>query len=299
MGKTLATLSPTFNANLGESAQSSDQSKRPRVTPRNSNANGTTIEEPNETPYDTLRQLANIIPRPVTPLRRASSAGPPTNRSSRRTPAAPDRTPVGLQRPGSLRRPNALTPHARAAMRDLELRRAAALTPAKDRRRSGRQQRETPRDALRQLSKILARDTKPTDHSPLLKDPSGPNTMLTPRNVEFDDGPDLIRPNLSMPLEDNDDDSMLLPPLRSSIVADDENYTQQSVEMPRRAMSEQARDRLSIGSYGSMTMNDRMPDFNQMGLVGLPFEESEHSFLPVAFDDYEERNNIGDASILR
>ena len=42
------------------------------------------------------------------------------------------------------------TPHA---IRALQQRRAAGPTPARDRRRSGRQQRETPRDILRNLSR--------------------------------------------------------------------------------------------------------------------------------------------------
>ena len=42
------------------------------------------------------------------------------------------------------------TPHA---IRALLQRRAADSTPARDRRRSGRQQRETPRDVLRNLSR--------------------------------------------------------------------------------------------------------------------------------------------------
>ncbi len=145
------------------SVSARDQAPRPvRITPRNSLTDNANAEEPKETPYTTLRQLANIIPRPTTPIRRASSAGPPsTHRTARRTPGAQNITPGGFPAPGSSRRPTVATPHGRAAIRENELRRAAALTPGKDRRRSGRQQRETPRDILRQLSKVLAPNTNP------------------------------------------------------------------------------------------------------------------------------------------
>src|ERR1700712_3894856 len=67
---------------------------RPRITPRNSIVDGADAVDPKETPYNTLRQLANIISKPATPLARAPSAGPPsTHRSARRTPAVQDRTP--------------------------------------------------------------------------------------------------------------------------------------------------------------------------------------------------------------
>ena len=46
----------------------------------------------------------------------------------------------------------ATTPHA---IRALQQRRTAALTPSRNKRRSGRLQRETPRDTLRNLSKSM------------------------------------------------------------------------------------------------------------------------------------------------
>ena len=113
----------------------------------------------NETPYNALNKLSRVnINNPATPLHRASSAGPPsTRRSTRRTPIGQERTPGRLTQPGSTRRPTALTPHAQAAVKTNDLRRAAALTPGNDRRRSGRQQqRDTPQEGLRALSRILA-----------------------------------------------------------------------------------------------------------------------------------------------
>ena len=81
---------------------------------------------------------------PSTPRRRASSVGTTTSRGD-----AKSRVP-GARRPpqASLKaRSNPATPHA---IRALQQRRA---TPGRDRRKSGRMQRETPRDALRNLSK--------------------------------------------------------------------------------------------------------------------------------------------------
>src|SRR6202034_4240576 len=86
---------------------------RPRVTPRNSilNEDATTAKETPFNDVHRLGRLLNMNPRPATPLRRASSAGPPsTRRSTRRTPIAQERTPGGLTQPGSTRRPNAPTP---------------------------------------------------------------------------------------------------------------------------------------------------------------------------------------------
>ena len=241
--------------------------RQPRITPRNSNGDdilASTVVK--ETPYGTLRQLANI-PKPTTPLRRASSVGPSSQRSTRRTPIAQARTPGGGQRfGGSAKRPNVLTPHGRAAMREVEARRAG-LTPRQDRRRSGRQQRQTPRDNLRLLSRLLAPTTKPvvpTPQGPVVQ-PGRFNTIATD---DLDDGPDLVRPRLSLQLDDEDeDDSLLLPPRSAGL--EDENFTAQSIELPRRAISEQPPGRLSRGSFGSIRMSDQFADLNEIGVSGV------------------------------
>lgn len=102
-----------------------------------------------------LRQLAGRIQKPFTPLRRATSAEPSSihNRTAQaRGSASRARTPRtgALPRAVPSKRGAPTTPHA---IRALQQRRAAALTPGRDRRRSGRMQRETPRDTLRQLSR--------------------------------------------------------------------------------------------------------------------------------------------------
>jgi hypothetical protein len=262
-------------AGLPEELNRPDLSTRQaRITPRNSDGDASFVAEvAKETPYGTLRQLANI-PKPSTPLRRASSAGPPSHRSVRRTPTAQTRTPGAAQRyGGSARRPTALTPHGRAAMREVEARRAG-LTPGKDRRRSGRQQKETPRDDLRMLSRLMAEKTKPVVPTP--ENPkflSGRPTFAG--HDDLDDGPDLVRPRLSLALDEDEDDSLLLPPQSAGL--EDENFTVQSMELPRRAISEQPKRRLSRGSFGSIDPND----FTNLG--GGIFDSS--FAMGGAFDD--------------
>ncbi|KAI5867439.1 hypothetical protein GGS23DRAFT_177793 [Durotheca rogersii] len=183
-------------------------------------------------------------PRGVaTPNRRAISAEPASSRLS-----------------ASARRNNITTPHARAAIRAIEQRRTALFTPGRARRRSLREQRETPRDLLRNLSRVLAPTSTALSSSSSPTDGSGVNDstlrILAEEDGDDDDFP-IERPRFSLPLgpeEDDDDDSELKPP-RSSIL-DDENFTVQSIEMPRRAWSETPFSRLDRGSFGSARMSD-------------------------------------------
>ncbi|ELR03210.1 hypothetical protein VC83_02332 [Pseudogymnoascus destructans] len=262
---------------LGAPQQSPAQVRQPRITPRNSLTEDGEAAKSKETPYTALRQLANIIPSPTTPIRRASSAGPPsTHRTARRTPGAQNITPGGYG-PGSTRRPTAATPHGRAAAREIEMRRAAALTPGKDRRRSGLQKRETPRDLLRQLSKRLAPGTIPVAALPEMQKAEGPRLPFTRLN-DVDDEPAPTRPRLSMAIGDDEDDSLLLPP-HSDALLDDDNMTMRSVELPRRAVSEQPGGRLSRGSFGSIRYSDQ---FDRT--MGDP-ERFDSSFIQGNFDD--------------
>ena len=260
----VTSLLPNFASTLHTASIESQ-----RITPRNSDGDKTiAAAAAKETPYGTLRQLANMPRQPSTPLRRASSAGPPYNRSFRRTPSSQARTLGGIQRlGGSARRPSVLTPHGRAAMRELAARRAG-FTPAKDRRRSGRQQRETPRDTLRALSRVLAPKTQPVMPTPQIAAPAGKFTLLG--NDVLDDGVALERPRLSLALEshEDEDDSLLLPPRSTGL--EDDNLTSQSMELPRRAISEQPRGRLSRGSLGSIRMDDQLADLSQ----GTVFDSS-------------------------
>ncbi|QSZ31066.1 hypothetical protein DSL72_000627 [Monilinia vaccinii-corymbosi] len=194
--------------------------------------------------------------RPETPLRRTSSVGP--------SPLGQLRTPGrGSRLGGSELRTNALTPHGRAALREVEARRAG-LTPGKDRRRSGMQQRETPRDILRLLSRTLAPQTLPTVPSPQ-REPNNTRRQTLLLDDVFDDDPNLVPPRLSIPLDDEneDDESLLLPSLAA---LEEENLTTRSIELPRRAVNEQPNRLFSRGSFGSIRESDRFGNLNEAEL---------------------------------
>ncbi|KAF1947230.1 hypothetical protein EJ02DRAFT_430058 [Clathrospora elynae] len=208
---------------------------------------------------------------PSTPFRRATSAGP-TPGSNRtpvfRTPGT-ERTPRGgpATRPLPSRRVAPTTPHAIRALRE---RANAARTPGINRRRSGRVQRETPRDILRDLSKALARNTRPVEPSPQVLPQRTRHSALDLPDI--DDGPHLAAPRLSMPLENmyDDDDSFHSAPPRQSLLPDlpddVDGGTVQSLEFGRRAISEDPR--FMFGGRHS----ERFGDFSELGAVEEEFE---------------------------
>ncbi|KAF2021599.1 hypothetical protein BU24DRAFT_487988 [Aaosphaeria arxii CBS 175.79] len=224
--------------------------------------------------HDHLQQLTSILPKPSTPFRRASSAGPRLTPSDRRTPNIPIRTPGaaartprgGLaSRPISARRAAPTTPHAIRALRE---RANAARTPGQNRRRSGRVQRETPRDTLRDLSRILARDTRPVRPSPPNRNTSRNSALEL---ADIDDGPDPIPPRLSMALEDmyEDDSIHEMPPRQSllpDIPADVDNGTIQSLEFGRRAVSEDPR------AMFAARISERFADLQELGIEEEEYE---------------------------
>jgi hypothetical protein len=151
-----------------------------------------------------------------------------------------------------------VTPHGRAAQRELNQRRG--LTPGKDRRRSGRQQRETPRDILRALSRKLAPKSERIVYTP----EGQKKDEHKDQEDDFEDGPALPRPRFSLPLGDEDDDDSLIEPPKSAGL-EDEEFTARSVELPRRAISEQPLGRFSRGSFGSVRLSDVFADLNDVG----------------------------------
>ena len=146
-----------------------------RVTPRNSEASSEISSRTAETPYanvsrpvrgldareltadvdSQLRQLAVVMQKSSTPAEANDNARPFSSQANPyRTPSAGGGPTVrgrGGRPPAALKRTTPTTPHTLRALQ--QRRRAAALTPGRARRQSGRQQRETPRDTLRQLSK--------------------------------------------------------------------------------------------------------------------------------------------------
>lgn len=145
----------------------------------------------------------------------------------------------------------------------MDQRRAALFTPGRARRRSLREQRETPRDLLRNLSRVLAPTSKVVSSSSSPESPArGADSTLPPfpEDDGFDDDDDdfpIERPRFSLPLgpDDDDDDEDLKPPRLSGL--EEDNYTMQSIELPRRAITNPT----IRSSLGSMRYSDYMgPD---------------------------------------
>ncbi|MCJ1403898.1 hypothetical protein MMC11_007121 [Xylographa trunciseda] len=150
------------------------------------------------------------------------------------------------------------TPHA---IRALEQRRAAMRTPARGRRRSGRQYRETPRDTLRDLSKILSKTTNPiATASEIVHNPRLSDTLS--KRAFPDNEDDRPRPRLSMPFDEikENADSLQAPRTGFSVLSEEHLDVERSIEKPRRAFSERPLSRLSRGSLGSFLINDHASD---------------------------------------
>lgn len=99
-----------------------------------------------------LRQLAGLNRNPSTPARKATNAPSlPTLPSAKRgvRPLGESNNAANTSRPLPPPNTKPATPHGIRALQ----RRNAALTPGRDRRRSGRIQRETPVNILRNLSR--------------------------------------------------------------------------------------------------------------------------------------------------
>lgn len=221
----------------------------------------------------------------ATPTRRASSAEPLASIGGRRSIMMMVRTPGSQARGGPPPRPGLSasgrkiaaaaaappTPHARAAFRTIDSRRAAIFTPHRARRKSVREVRDSPRDFLLSLGRVLAKTTEPitTSSSPSEEDKGlsseAGNDTTTLGSISGvvgyndDDDEELPRrPRLSLPIGDeDDDDSDDIQPHRSVVFDDDNNFTLQSIEMPRRAISEQPGGRFSMG-------DTRMSDYFNM-----------------------------------
>jgi hypothetical protein len=111
--------------------------------------------------------------------------------------------------------------------------------------------------------------------------------------VELGGGPDLPQPQFSLDMlpedEDDDDNFVFLPP-RLSVPLEDENITQKSVELPRRAVSEQPLGRYSRASFGSIRLSeyfddtsrfyDKAPGLGNEPGIGSPESQNEVAELP-------------------
>ncbi|KAL7758089.1 hypothetical protein ACKLNR_012616 [Fusarium oxysporum f. sp. zingiberi] len=235
-----------------------------------------------------------------TPNRRAISAEPfsgvhtPLDRSGARDLRASLRRGT----PASAGRSNAPTPHAKAARRLLDQRRTAMFTPGKNRRQSMLQQRETPLDILRMLGRTLAPKSQPihssSSSSPGHKRSSSPEQREESNMYDDDDDEDddlLTRPpRLSLPLDIEDASSTssdLPPPTLSQL--DEDNFTMQSIEMPRRIAND---SRLSRGSPGSERMSDY---FNNEATEDDIGQQSD--FFPGLLEDLQARAGHDDMTL--
>ncbi|KAI8952194.1 centromere kinetochore component CENP-T-domain-containing protein [Xylaria longipes] len=198
--------------------------------------------------------------------------------STPRVTTTPNRQPLSGRPSASARRNNVATPHARAAIRAMDQRRAALFTPGRTRRRSLREQRETPRDLLRNLSRVLAPTSQVVSSS---SSPDSQPDATLPTFAEDDEGDDdddfpIERPRFSLPLgPEEDDDEDLKPPRLSGF--EEDNYTMQSIELPRRAVM----DNTIRSSLGSMRYSDYMGPDIQSDDVGI----DSGFFPPPALDD--------------
>lgn len=224
-----------------------------------------------------------------TPTRRAFSAEPTSARRPVHTPldrTAPRDLLNSVRRGTSAsggRRNNAPTPHAKAARRALNDRRTAAFTPGKNRRRSIREQRETPMGLLRNLGRALAPSSRPVVSS---SSPGDKSSIAPIQEEDEEDELSFSRPEFTLPIdEDEDDDDELVPPRLSGL--EEENYTVRSVELPRRAISEQP-GRLSRGSFGTVRESDF---FNNDPTEDLGRQSD---FFPGLLEDLQAR--AGDAA---
>ncbi|KAJ6009675.1 hypothetical protein N7522_004691 [Penicillium canescens] len=227
---------------------------RRRISPGISTPSG-------DTTLTGLQRLPSHTRYPLTPSRLITAATPSAQRSaSRFTPRA-----RGVGAPA--------TPYGLRARQQ-----RAANTPGRDRRRSGRMQRETTFDILRNLGRALAPSSKVIKSSPQEK----PEPVEEPKDEfeELDNEPEIERPRLSLPIqeseEEDEDASPEMRPPRMSLALGEEDMdiTYRSVEYPRDT-SIRDRDRLSMMSRATGRISEDFgetrydsDDADETGIIG-------------------------------
>ncbi|KAL4939054.1 hypothetical protein BDV06DRAFT_225388 [Aspergillus oleicola] len=242
-----------------------------------------------ETTLTRLQRLPAHMRYPSTPRRLGESTTPSANRSASRwgTPGNRGGAPA--------------TPHGLRAMQ-----RRAANTPGRDRRKSGRAQRETVFDVLRNLGKALAPESRPIESSP--QPPPEPEPEPEPDEFDvLDNEPAPERPRLSLPLEDveeeEEDESPPMRPPRMSLALGDDDITHISVEYPRRATFNRDRDRLSMMSLGGGRLSENFGDATGLesdadvgddtGLIQMDDAQDETVMSQGSFDRGGETEDLG------
>lgn len=148
-------------------------------------------------------------------------------------------------------------------------------------------QRETPRDLLRQIGRVLAPTSNviASSSSPYDGRPSIPTVREEPDedDDEDDDNSPLVRPRFSLPIN-QDDDSELLPPEITQLQEEDEgDYTVPGVELPRREIPSNLRY-----SRGSERMSEYFGNEDQTELTGR-----QSGVFPLSSDGIEATGDMG------
>ena len=179
-------------------------------------------------------------------------------------------------------------------------------TPGRDRRKSGRLQRETPRDILRKLGKrmLLIANNPSTRMANFCRNavlapatqvitPSPPPLQPQPKKPErayydeLDEDQDLLEPRFSIAIdnENEEDDSFHDAPPRLSMPLDDGDQTGGSFEIARKATNEQRLGRLSRGSFGSVQTTDRFGNISELAYENASHLRADDSILEPGLDD--------------
>ncbi|KAJ6032309.1 hypothetical protein N7540_003041 [Penicillium herquei] len=220
---------------------------------------GVDINTPSgDTTLTRLQRLPTHTRYPLTPSRLAI-ATPSLQRSSRFTPRA-----RGVVAPA--------TPYGLRARQQ-----RAANTPGHDRRRSGKVQRETTFDILRNLGRALAPISHPIQSSPQEAQEYSADEIRD-EIEELDNEPEIEPPRLSLNIQESEDGSEKTSsetPPRMSLAFDDDDITYQSVEYPRDiAIRDHARLSMMPGAgrhsenFGEIQLDSDSDDNDETGMLG-------------------------------
>ncbi|EAS35071.3 uncharacterized protein CIMG_00425 [Coccidioides immitis RS] len=232
-----------------------------RITPRRRRGSAGAGPSPaHNTPSSILQQLAGMAGDPATPAGRSRRSLSASRVSLRRSSRGVSGIGISDAFAGGSHAP--ATPHALKAFQ----RRAAVYTPGRDRRKSGRVQRETPLDILRNLGKALAPTSEVIKSSPMTETDQETDQQ---ESEDLDEEPDLPRPRLSLPMHemivpgDGDGSPEIVPP-RLSLPLDEDDFTQRSIEMPRRERSTRDLATLSRYSLASTRFSEHFGDASRL-----------------------------------
>lgn len=187
------------------------------------------------------------------------------------------------------------------------MQRRAANTPSRDRRKSGRVQRESTFDVLKTLGKALAPTSQLIHSSPSVES-KPPSEEVKDEIDELDREPEVERPRLSLPIEEEDeegenDGGIEMRPPRLSLAIDEEEITLRSVEYPREAGDESNQGRPSLMSYAGVRLSENFGETTGLesgsergddtGLRGAFEGEDDTTISQGAFDKGGETQDLG------